>query len=97
MRLLIGRFVALTAMLLMAFALAQGATPAAVVASVAAVVLATAGAIRLTSVIVGSRQVSVGEQAHARHLIQLGMPAPQHPDTAGRPRTRAPSMVVATT
>ena len=45
MRLLTGRFVALTAMLLMAFALAQGATPAAVVASVAAVVLGTAGAI----------------------------------------------------
>ncbi len=96
MRFLSSRLVAVTAMLLMVLALAQGATPAAVVASVAAVVLATAGAIRLTSVIVGSRHVSVGEQAHARHLVQLGMPAPQHPDTAGRPRTRAPSMVVAT-
>lgn len=91
------RYAAFAGLLFLAVALTQGATAGSLIASVAAVVLATACAVRLTGVILGSRHTSVSELARERERVMAGMPAPQHPDTAGRPRTRAPSTVVSAT
>lgn len=91
------RFVAFATMLLVALALTQGTSSSAVLASVIAVALASACAVRNAGWIHVSREVTVGERARAHRHSLTRMPAPQHPDTAGRPRTRAPSMVVPAT
>jgi hypothetical protein len=91
------RIVAVATALFVVFALMQSASAGAMVASVVALAVASACAVRIAGVVGVSREVTVGARAHAHRESMLGMPAPQHPDTAGRPRTRAPSMVVATT
>lgn len=91
------RIAAAAAVLFVVFALMQSTSAGAIVASVVALAVATACAVRIAGVVGVSREVTVGERAHAHRESMLGMPAPQHPDTAGRPRTRAPSMVVPTT
>ena len=58
---------------------------------VSAVEKAVIVAMRFTVLAVGSRELVIGSRAR-QHRHQLGrMPAPQHPRTAGRPRTRAPA------
>lgn len=94
MRRLQERFAAITAVLFLALALTQAASPAAVIASIATVVLITAVAVRFGAIVVGSREMTVGARAHAHREALSTLPAPAHPSTAGRPRTRAPSMVV---
>lgn len=41
----------------------------------------------------GPRELTVDKRAHEHRESMSGMPAPQHPDTAGRPRSRAPSQL----
>ncbi len=75
-------------------ALAVTTEPTVVVASVAAVLLIAAIA---TVVVVAARELTVGGKAHAHREAMSTLPAPAHPSTAGRPRTRAPSRAVPAT
>jgi len=92
MRRIQDRLVMIMTLLFVAVAVSQTGSPAALVAGIAAAALAAAVAARYGGVVVGSREVTVGARAHAHREALSVMPAPQHPATAGRPRTRAPSM-----
>lgn len=87
------RLAALTAVLFLALAVTQVTSPALIIASVATVILIAA----MATLVTGSREMTVGARAHAHREALSTMPAPSHPSTAGRPRTRAPSTVVTAT
>jgi len=87
------RLVALATLLFVAVAVAQTGSVTTVAVSIAAVVLASAVAGAL--VVVLSQVVTGGARTRAREQALYEVPAPSHPDTAGRPRTRAPSRSVA--
>ena len=91
MGILLERAAALAAVLFLALALTT--EPAAIVAAIATVVLITA----MAALVVGSREMTVGSRAHAHREAMTSLPAPAHPSTAGRPRTRAPSTAVPAT
>ena len=84
---------ALAVMLLVALALSQVTTPALAAVTAAVAVLLTTMAV-LT---VGSRTLTVGSRARAHRELLSSLPAPAHPTTAGRPRTRAPSVEASAT
>lgn len=44
-----------------------------------------------------TREIRVGARAREHSELLRALPAPQHPDTDGRPRSRAPSQVVSAT
>lgn len=44
-----------------------------------------------------ARELRVGSRAREHRELLRALPEPQHPDTDGRPRSRAPSHVVSTT
>ncbi len=44
-----------------------------------------------------AREIRVGARAREHRELLRALPAPQHPDTDGRPRSRAPSLVVSAT
>jgi hypothetical protein len=61
---------------------------------IAAVAIAVIVAMRCAVLAVGSHELAIGSRARA-HRHALGrMPAPQHPRTAGRPRSRAPAQSI---
>ena len=91
MRSLLERLTALAAVLFLALAFTQAESPVAIIATVAAVVLITSA---MAALVTGSREMTVGARAHAHREALSTLPAPAHPSTAGRPRTRAPSMAV---
>ncbi|HXD62934.1 MAG TPA: hypothetical protein VN619_13525 [Lacisediminihabitans sp.] len=91
MRALHRRMLMVSTMLFVALAVAQGGQTAVLVASLAAVGIAAIAAVRYAAVVAGSRELVVGRRAHAHREALSAMPAPSHPATAGRPRTRAPS------
>jgi hypothetical protein len=64
------------------------ATAVAISLAITAIVL-----LKHASVVIARREIAVGARAHAHRESLSEMTAPQHPDTAGRPRTRAPSQV----
>lgn len=77
-------------------AVVQGPTPAALLAAIASVALAGAiGALASRLVAVAAqRRRQIGGRA-PRHRESLDrMAEPTHPDTAGKPRPRAPGVVV---
>jgi hypothetical protein len=64
---------------------------------IAAAAIAVIVATRFAVLAVGSHELAIGSRARA-HRHALGrMPAPQHPRTAGRPRTRAPAQSITVT
>lgn len=68
----------------------------AVVLVSAAALLAVVVALRLTSARTASGDpAGVGRRARAHRQSLDSTPEPQHPDTAGRPRTRAPARPLA--
>jgi hypothetical protein len=82
---------ALAALTVVLMVLAPGTSITAFAAGVAVVFLAAvlaAHAATLTSDSGGSRARTTAFVRRQKHTAE---PAPQHPDTAGRPRTRAPS------
>jgi hypothetical protein len=91
-RILVERLAALAAILFVALAL--GSEPTVVVIGVAAALLITAA---MALLVTGAREMTVGARAHAHREALSTLPAPAHPSTAGRPRTRAPSMAVPAT
>ena len=86
MRLITERLAALAAVLFLALALTQGASPAMILVAVLVVAIAA-------TEVIGGREL-VGARAHAQRQAMQAQPSPSHPTTAGRPRTRAPSTVV---
>jgi len=88
---LTARLVALATLLFVALAVAQTGNLGTVAAVVTAAVLAAAVAGAL--VVILSGEVTGGARTRAREQALYEVPAPSHPDTAGRPRTRAPSGV----
>ncbi|MEO7123947.1 MAG: hypothetical protein ABI400_12690 [Lacisediminihabitans sp.] len=91
MRVFHERMVVLSTLLFVALAVAQGGSTTVLVASIAAVAVAGVVAVRYAAVVTGSRELVVGERAHAHRQGLSTMPAPSHPSTAGRPLTRAPA------
>ena len=77
--------------LFVALALSQTASAGMLLATVATVAVAGILVAHYASLVVGSRHQNVGRRADAHREALTSMPAPQHPATAGRPRTRAPS------
>jgi hypothetical protein len=62
-----------------------------VFAGIAALAVGAVLAARYAAVVIRSQELAVGERAREHRQSLIGMPEPQHPHTAGRPRTRAPS------
>ena len=91
MRALYERMVAAMTVLFVAFTIAQIAPTSLLVTSIAAIAIASLVAVRHAATVTGSRELAVGHRAHAHRETLSAMPAPSHPCTAGRPRTRAPS------
>lgn len=91
MRALHERMVMAMTVLFVAFAVAQATQTALLVTSIAAIAIAALVAVRYAATVIGSRELAVGHRAHAHREALSAMPAPSHPCTAGRPRTRAPS------
>ncbi|QNE47335.1 hypothetical protein F1C58_10790 [Glaciihabitans sp. INWT7] len=85
------------ALLLVSYAVSDGSHGSLTVLGIAAVTVASAAAIGYSLVLVGSSEMTVGARAQARRSVALGRPAPQHPTTPGRPRTRAPSQPIPAT
>lgn len=91
MRALYQRMIVVSTALFVVLAVAQGGPTTVLVASIAAVAVAGIVAVRYAALVPGSRELVVGERAHAHREALSGMPAPSHPSTAGRPLTRAPA------
>ena len=70
---------------------AQAEPSSLVFAGIAALAVGAVLAARHAAVVIRSQEITVGDRARQHRQSLVGMPAPQHPDTAGRPRTRAPS------
>jgi len=69
----------------------SGGEPLVALAGVAAIAIAAVLIARHTSAALRSRELTVGSRARQHRESLQWMPAPQHPNTAGRPRPRAPS------
>jgi len=85
------RLVAFATALFLALAVAQSGESTVVVASIAALALSIA---ITAALVVGSANQPVNFKTFAHRQAMTATPEPSHPDTAGRPRTRAPSQVV---
>ena len=76
---------------LLVLSIAQAEPSSLVFAGIAALAVGAVLAARYAAVVIRSQEITVGDRAREHRQSLIGMPAPQHPDTAGRPRTRAPS------
>ncbi|TBN57178.1 hypothetical protein EYE40_07065 [Glaciihabitans arcticus] len=93
MRTLHSRLVMLMTLSFVALVIAQAGTaePATLLAAgLGAVVLAALVAARYSSAMVRSRVITVGSRARAHRQSLFETPEPQHPNTVGRVRARAP-------
>jgi hypothetical protein len=94
MRTLTTRLGLLLTALVMVFAVTQGASTTALVASIAAVAIAGVLAVKAAAFVAGRRVLTVGARANAHREALTEEPAPAHPATAGRTRSRAPSQSI---
>ncbi len=85
------RICIVSASLLLVVALVQGGSATSLLARVAALALAAAVAVRYGSAAVQRSETLVRVGARAKSQAQSEEPAPQHPRTPGRRRSRAPS------
>ena len=84
----------------LALAIAQAEPSAAIVAGVAVAaigILLTARMIVGVVGVTGAHELRIGARAREHREVLDALPEPQHPDTDGRPRSRAPSRVVSAT
>ena len=91
MRLLTERLVMLMTLTFVALAVSQGEPSTLLIAGLLAVAIAAVVVARYASTAVVGHTVSVSDRAREHRAGLLEIPAPRHPNTAGRPRTRAPS------
>ena len=75
----------------LALIVAQAEPSGMLLAGLAAIVVAGALSARYAAVAFRSRELTVGSRARQHREALSAMPEPRHPDTAGRPRTRAPA------
>lgn len=87
----------LASLLILALVVSQATTVSTAAVSIAASLIVLAVAARIVAGTAGSRVVTVGARAHEHREALASMPAPAHPDTAGRTRSRAPSVVAPAT
>jgi hypothetical protein len=90
-RFLIERLVMVMTVSFLAMAVAQGEPSTLVFAGLAAIAVSAVLVARYAAIVIRTHDLGVGERARQHRQSLVGMPEPQHPDTAGRPRTRAPS------
>ncbi|MHC5795639.1 hypothetical protein ACVXZ4_05715 [Lacisediminihabitans sp. FW035] len=64
------------------------------VVGIAAAAIAVIVAMRFAVLAVGCLELAIGCRARAHRQVLGRMPAPQHPRTSGRPRTRAPAQSI---
>jgi len=95
MRVVTERLLMVLTMSLLVMAVAQSEPASLVFVGLAALAVSTVLAARYAAVVIRSHEIGVGERARVHRQSLVGMPEPQHPDTAGRPRTRAPSLATA--
>jgi len=81
----------LTTALFLVFVIAQAAPAPVLVTALAALAIAAAIGARYATALLGAHNITVGARARRHRDSLTEQPEPQHPDTAGRPRTRAPS------
>jgi hypothetical protein len=70
---------------------AQAEPSGLLVAGLATIVVAAGLSARYAAIAVRTRELTVGSRAREHREALSVMPEPRHPDTAGRPRTRAPA------
>jgi small neutral amino acid transporter SnatA (MarC family) len=87
----------LASVLVVALVVSQATTASTAAVSVAASLLVLAIATRIVAGTASARTVTVGARAREHRESLSSMPAPAHPDTAGRTRSRAPSAGVLAT
>lgn len=78
----------------LAFVVAQ-AEPSGFAAAIAAVAIAALLCGRYAASVVQHHEITIGRRAREHREALSVMPSPQHPHTAGRPRTRAPARPLA--
>lgn len=92
MRWLTERLVMLMTVTFLVLAVAQAADPStALLAGAVAVATAMLVLAQYSALTIARQSLTVGGRAREHRESLTETPAPQHPDTAGRPRTRAPS------
>lgn len=85
------RLVILMTLSFLALAMAQPEQSALIVTAVAAVAITALLCARHAALAVGIHELTVGGRAREHRELLSASPEPQHPDTAGRPRSRAPA------
>ena len=86
------RLVMLMTVAFLVIAVAQAAEPSGLLlASVVAVAASMLVLARYSALVVVRQSITVGGRAREHRESLSELPTPQHPATAGRPRTRAPS------
>ncbi|MBX3093877.1 MAG: hypothetical protein KF680_04955 [Cryobacterium sp.] len=78
-------------------ALAQPEPSMSLVTGVAVVALGALLAARIVVGVAGAQELMIGARSREHREVLGALPEPQHPDTDGRPRSRAPSRVVSAT
>ncbi len=96
MRSLIPWLVAVATVSLVSLAVAPAEPSAVIVTSVVVLAGAALLASRYLAVLIVAFTLTIGARAHQHEEVLTRIAAPRHPNTAGRPRTRAPARSVAT-
>jgi hypothetical protein len=91
------RLVMLMTASFLALAIAQAEPSAAIVAGVAVAAIGILLTARIVVGVAGAHELRIGARAREHREVLGALPEPQHPDTDGRPRSRAPSRVVSAT
>jgi len=89
------RLVMVMTLSFLALAVAQGEPSSMVFAGIAAIAVSAVLVARYAGIVVRSRGAEAPGPARQHRQSLVGLPEPQHPETPGRPRTRAPSRDVA--
>jgi hypothetical protein len=91
------RLVMLMTASFLALAIPQAEPSAALVVGVAIIAVGALLVARVAVGVAGAHELRVGARAREHRELLGALPEPQHPDTDGRPRSRAPSRVVSAT
>ncbi len=95
MRRIIESLVMIMTVSFVVLAVAQAEPSTLLVAGLAAVTITALLSARYLAVLITSRVLRIGHRSRAHEAALAVKPAPQHPDTAGRPRSRAPAQSAA--
>ncbi|MHA6667690.1 hypothetical protein ACX3O0_02340 [Homoserinimonas sp. A447] len=85
------RLVIIMTLSFLALVIAQAEPSGLLAAGLATILVAAALSARHAAVAVRSLELTVGSRAREHREVLSVMPEPRHPNTAGRPRTRAPA------